>query len=915
MNRIADDILMHYGTKRHSGRYPYGSGENPFQHEGWYNRVRELEKQGKTEEEIAKELNVSISRLRSEKAIKRQEIRRDNIARAKSLRADGLNNSEIGREMGVRESTVRSWFDEEREERNNAAKTTADYLKQLVDEKGMIDVGAGTELYLGVSSTKLKQALNILEKEGYITYSGRIPEATNPGKFITQKVLTPPGSKHSDIYKYDEVHAIQESDYILTDDGSRIRPKFEYPASMDSKRIMIRYSEDGGSDKDGVVELRRGVKDLSLGESHYAQVRILVDGTHYVKGMALYSDDSEFPEGVDLIFNTNKKSGTPKLDVLKKISDDPKNPFGALIKENGGQSYYDDPNGKFTDPLTGHKQSLNLINKRSEEGDWGDWADGLSAQFLAKQNKALIKRQLDLSKTDKDSEFHDILELTNPTIKRKMLMDFAEDCDASAVHLKAAALPDQKWQVILPVTSMKDTEVYAPNYTNGEKVALVRYPHGGLFEIPILTVNNHQKDAKKIIGPNAKDAIGINSHTASILSGADFDGDTVMVIPISDKYKISNRPPLEGLKNFDPKIEYGGKEPGTFKQMRNTQTEMGIISNLITDMTIKGATDDEIERAVKHSMVVIDAEKHKLDYKKSEEDNAIKALKKKYQEGGASTIISRAKSRVDIPRRQGQAKINEDGSLSYKTLPDDQLYFTDKNGKVKMRTQKITRMMNTDDAETLVSKYRHPKELLYSDYANYMKSLANKARKEAISTGRLEYSKSANDIYKKEVSELMAQLNLAERNKNKEREAQRLASIEAGKRISTMARDREERYRDTGDDSLRKVTKKEEKKIKQQALTAARERVGAKRHPITITPRQWEAIQAGAIHDTTLTKIMKYVDDETLRELATPKNKKGLTKAQINRIRSMMANGYTNAEIATALHISPTTVSSYGNGA
>lgn len=907
---------MHYGIKRRSGRYPYGSGENPFQHEGWYNRVRELEKEGKTEVEIAEELGISVSKLRSEKAIERQKIRRDNIAKAKSLREDGLNTSEIARKMGVNESTVRYWFDERAEERNNAAQTTADYLKKMVDEKGMIDVGAGAERYLGnISKTKLQQALDILEREGYITYSGRIPQATNPGKYTTQKVLTPPGSKHGDIYNFENVHSIAESDYILTDDGENIRKAFEYPASMDSKRIMIRYGDEGGEEKDGVVELRRGVKDLSLGDSHYAQIRVLVDGTHYVKGMALYSDE-EFPKGVDMIFNTNKPSGTPKEKVLKPITSDPKNPFGAYIKEVGGQSYYDDPNGNYIDKITGKKQSLSLINKRAEEGDWGDWADKLPSQFLAKQNASLIKRQLDLSKTDKKSELNDILELTNPTIKRKMLYSFAEDCDASAVYLKAAALPDQKWQVILPVTSMKDTEVYAPNYKNGEKVALVRYPHGGLFEIPILTVNNKQKDAEKMIGPNAKDAVGINSNVAKQLSGADFDGDTVMVIPITDKYKISNQPVWTELRDFDPKIEYGGKAPGTFKPMKNTQNEMGTISNLITDMTLKGANKEELTRAVKHSMVVIDAEKHGLDYKQSEIDNGIKALKQKYQEkengkyGGASTIISKAKSQVSIPRRIGQPKINPDGSLSYKTLPDDELYFTDKKGRVHKRMQKSYAMLETDDAYSLISKTNNPKEKLYADYANYMKSLANDARKEAISTPKLLYSKTANETYKKEVDSLYAKLNLAEKNKPLERAAQRLADIESEKRIKAIAK--EEGAKGGYDPSGKyKIKKKEEKKIRQQSLTEARLKTGARRNPIIITPREWEAIQAGAIHDTTLYKIMNYVNDDTLKELATPKNKKGLSTSQINKIHSMMARGYTNAEIAQALHVSVSTVNNY----
>ena len=105
--------------------------------------------------------------------------------------------------------------------------------------------------------------------------------------------------------------------------------------------------------EDGIIQLRRGVKDLSLGDAKYSQVRILVDGDKYLKGMAVYSDN--MPDGIDVIFNSNKTSIEKALKPIK--TDDPMNPFGSLIKPNG-QSYYDDPNGKFIDPVTGKKQSL-----------------------------------------------------------------------------------------------------------------------------------------------------------------------------------------------------------------------------------------------------------------------------------------------------------------------------------------------------------------------------------------------------------------------------------------------------------------------------------------------------------------------------------------------------------------------------
>ena len=98
------------------------------------------------------------------------------------------------------------------------------------------------------------------------------------------------------------------------------------------------------------------------------------------------------------------------------------------------------------------------------------------------------KKQLNLAAADKQSEFDEICSLTNPTVKKALLKSFADDCDAAAVHLQAAALPRQKYQVILPLTSIKDNEVYAPNYKNGETVALVRYPHGGTFELALIHI-------------------------------------------------------------------------------------------------------------------------------------------------------------------------------------------------------------------------------------------------------------------------------------------------------------------------------------------------------------------------------------------------------------------------------------------
>lgn len=903
MNPIAEEILMHYGMPRRSGRYPWGSGDNPYQHSGdFLSRVDELKKQGLKETDIAKTMGLTTTQLRTQMSLAKDERRTLQVATAKGLREKGYSLNEIADKMGFNnDSSVRSLLNETSEARMNQAKATAEFLRKQIDEKGMIDVGTGVERELGISKEKLNQALYMLELEGYPVYGGRVPQATNPGKFTTLSVICPPGTEHKDIYDFENIHSLK--DYISYDDGDSFKKAFEYPESMSSDRLKIRYAEDGGVNKDGVIEIRRGVEDLSLGDSHYAQVRIMVDGTHYLKGMAVYSDD--LPDGVDVLFNTNKKTGTPMTDVLKKVKDDPDNPFGSLIKEHGGQSYYNDPNGKYTDPVTGKKQSLSLINKRAEEGDWGEWSDHLPSQFLSKQSMTLIKKQLGLAAADKQAEFDEICSLTNPTVKKALLKSFSDDCDAAAVHLQAAALPRQKYQVILPLTSIKDGEVYAPNYKDGETVALIRYPHGGTFEIPILTVNNKQLEGRRVLGNTPADAIGINSKVAERLSGADFDGDTVMVIPCNSsrsKVKITSTPALKGLEGFDPKLEYGGKKEGTFKPMKNTQTEMGKISNLITDMTLKGATQDELARAVRHSMVVIDAEKHKLDYKQSEIDNGIASLKKKYQgtvdadgryHEGAATLISRAKSETSVLKRKGSPKINDDGSLSYKEVIEE---YTDKDGKVKVRTQKSTKMAETRDARTLSSGT--PQEEAYAGYANKMKSLANQARKEMVNTGKIAYSASAKAAYEPEVTSLMAKLNVALKNAPRERQAQVIAN-------ATVAA----KKKDNPD-----MTSSEIKKANQQALSSARASVGAKRNSIEITDREWEAIQAGAISENKLTQILNNTNIDTLRQMATPRATTSLSTAKVNRISAMSNSGYSTSEIADALGVSTSTVSKYLNG-
>ena len=895
MDLVEEDILMHYGVKRRSGRYPWGSGDNPYQHGGdFLARVEELQRLGKTEKQIADELHLSTTDLRMQVRVAKHERRALQADRARSLREDGKTLDEIASILGyANDSSVRALLNENTAANKNKAQATAEILKKELAEKGAIDVGTGVERQLGVSTGVLQEALFILETEGYNRYGVGVPQVNDPKKRTITPVISVPEIDQREVYQnLDLVKSV--GDYHSTD-GGESWDKREYPASIDSSRVKILYGDEGGALKDGVIEIRRGVADLDLGDSHYAQVRILVDGTHYLKGMAMYSDD--MPDGADIVFNTNKHTGTPKMDVLKKIQDDPDNPFGALIKANG-QSHYIDADGN---------EKLSAINKLKEEGDWDKMSKNLSSQFLSKQPIQLIKKQLDLTYADAADEFSEICSLNNPTVKRKLLLDFADECDSAAVHLKAAALPRQSTQVILPLNAMKETEIFAPNYRDGEKVVLIRYPHGGTFEIPELTVNNKNPTAVSVLGKNIRDAVGINPKVAERLSGADFDGDQVVVIQTGGRVKIQSTPALKDLKDFDPKTDYSTEGKTGIRLLAKgaaTQRQMGEISNLITDMTLKGATEPEIARAVKHSMVVIDAAKHKLDYRQSEKDNGIAELKKKYQgfddetghHGGASTLLSRRKQDVEVPERQGSGVIDPlTGKVVYKE--SGRTYVDPRTGKTVAATTKVKRILAVDDVRSMSSGTLQ--EEAYADYANKMKDLANKARLEYKATPTLKRSASAAKAFEPEVNRLMAALKVAQLNAPLEREAQRIANARVKAKVQAN-----------------NITDKDEiSKIRRAAISDARNSTGAsgKRTRITISDGEWTAIQSGAISDTTLSEILRYAEPKTVRERATPRRTTQLSDARISRIKAMANSGHTNAEIAEALGISTSAVSKYLN--
>lgn len=962
-----DQELAHYGRGHldggHSGRYPWGSGEMPFQHASEFlAKYRELKASGlySNRTDIAKAMGLTTTEFDVQYSLATNQARREKVQQAKDLYAQYDNYTKVGQIMGISDQSVRSLLSSSAETNMNKAENTANLLMSMMKEREaegrMLEVGKGVAAELGISQVQLDKALYICYLNGYDVRGGGI--STGPGKQTSQVVLCQPNSDKNAAYQFDKIDTVRE--YHSNDGGDTFK-KLQPPKSIDSSRIMIRYGDEGGKDKEGVIELRRGVEDISLGGSSYAQVRIAVDDAYYLKGMAVYGDD--MPPGVDIIFNTNKKSGTPMmqgkegvLKPMKTIVDengekqiDKSNPFSANIKSvsAGGQRYYIDENGK---------EQLSVINKVREEGDWDKYSDSLASQFLVKQPLYLINRQLDQAYNEKSAELDEIISLTNPTVKKKMLLTFADEADGASVDLKAAALPRQSWQVILPSTTIKEDEIYAPNYRTGEKVALVRYPHEGIYQIPILTVNNENEGAKKIYG-QMRDAVAISSSAAEKLSGADFDGDTVLVVPTNDKIKISSKATLKGLEGFDAKelykIPYADEEEGKkhgYKYMHNTQNEMGKISNLITDMTLQGATDEELARATRHSMVVIDAEKHGLDYTRSFKENGIKELKDKYQgrineEGkyttGAATIISRAKSETRINERKGSPQIDKywdgnkwvstgknEGKLYYKESGREYLKIYDpvskknvaaykkedgvyyKNGNnvwvkaddnatlVSTKAQiKVPLLSVVDDAYTITSGKDNVKENAYADYSNKMKDLAAKARKEWTQTTDIEYDKLAKQVYISEAQSLKEKLTKAQSKAPRERAAQREANLIANAKSKSNP----------------EMSSGEYKKIKQHALEEARVKYGVTGtdYKIKITDREWEAIQSGAINKSTLEQILNYADSTLVKQLAMPRNETQISSSVANRIKAYYNNGYTASQIADQLGISTSTVYKY----
>lgn len=972
MQKDDDLYLEHYGTKRHSGRYEWGSGANPYQRpyrpvghnpfiddkQSFYRAYRDMKDKGMTEGQIATFMDetyfggqkkFTTTQVRAWVTLGKEAEMAANISRASELKSKGMSNVAIGEEMGVPESTVRTWLDPARKEKMNSTRNVAEVLKKELEKTdyGMLDIGKANEKALNCSKQKMDAAIKILEEEGYKKHYIQVEQQGNLGNYTSLQVLTKDDVPWKDVYNNrDKIQVM--SHFQSTDGGKTIQPILP-PKSISSDRVKIIYAEDGGKEADGCMLIRPGVKELELGNDQYMQVRIAVDGTHYLKGMAMYGKKEQFPKGVDVIFNTNKTKDVPMMNpddkdnqVLKTLKDDKDMPFGANTK----QVWYKDKDGN---------DAQSCINKVNADEDWEIWSKNLASQFLSKQPNALAKQQLGIAYDIKANELESIKNIDNPTIRKKLLEEFADECDSAAVHMKAAPFSGQATHVILPIHNIKDNEIYAPNYKQGEEVVLVRYPHTGPFESPRLKVNNRNVEGKEMLG-NAKHAVGINSKVAEQLSGADFDGDTVIVIPVRGQ-DIKTPKPLAGLKDWDHQTIYKaylGMPRVAEEDNFNKGLEMGKITNLITDMTVAGAPESDITKAVKHSMVIIDAEKHNLNWKQSAIDNDIKYLQEKYQKkgGGASTVLSKATSPDVIPKRKeiispnmmtpSEKKRWENGeriyrsaeewylkpSITYKSMTEKQkkAFFDaktkyekelkvyqaakakDPNAHVKRpdypkeiegmkikeveRTETTNKMSTHKDARELVSKHNTVMENIYANYANNMKQMALDARKEARATGNMSRDPIAAKTYKNEVESIKNQVAISQMNAPKERLAQAIAS----KKMEVYIKENDD------------LTKEQIKKKRNKVLAEARAQTGTDRQRVELTPKEVEAIKAGAISNALMLDIFNNADQDKLKKAFTPKTPRGMTAAQKSKAKRLLRAGYTQADVAEALGVSVSTI-------
>ena len=103
------------------------------------------------------------------------------------------------------------------------------------------------------------------------------------------------------------------------------------------------------------------------------------------------------------------------------------------------------------------------------------------------------------------------------------------------------------------------------------------------------------------------------------------------------------------------------------------------------------------------------------------------------------------------------------------------------------------------------------------------------------------------------------------------------------------------------------------KKLKTQALAAARAKVGASKRDVyvNVTDKEWEAMMSGALSSSKINSILSNMNQDRVKQLAIPREAKSLSASQKTRINTLNSNGYTISQIADSIGVSSSTVSNY----
>src|SRR6478735_6224928 len=148
MTQLKADELMHYGTPRHSGRYPWGSGGEDQavpRTANFLDHVKEMRRQGISDTDIAKSLDMTTTEFRVRNSREKNFAKQRDIQHAQALKDKGVSVSEIGRLMGKNESSIRALLAPGVKDKTDRLTSTMNMLKENVAVKKFIDVGVGVE--------------------------------------------------------------------------------------------------------------------------------------------------------------------------------------------------------------------------------------------------------------------------------------------------------------------------------------------------------------------------------------------------------------------------------------------------------------------------------------------------------------------------------------------------------------------------------------------------------------------------------------------------------------------------------------------------------------------------------------------------------------------------------------------------